>query len=352
VLNLLGIYRRHGDEAEYQQRPFFHHTLLNRSLIVKHRLRANELDLFDEPRSTGTKILIPIDQSDLRMGARYMFVGQQGYSALLEDALGMRLDSNSPDLRMLRILDEIPSLDPFLLREQLRRSGLEPARCYFEVSESDLTRMFTFVQEEISPLVNMSFGEDSIISAHSAKLVNKILSSEVDNDLDPLRTTLQLNPQEFEEGIFCWKAFLYYKWQLAELMPRLQLVVRELAAVKSSTPCNSDTRQMIESSRVHVRKRIAIAVDRVRTTLNVYDKAYSELHQSGKAKGFREFLLTAPALFRELGERLAGVDHVVSFWRFRFPPNRINMIPAEELCDLLADFEGGLQFSEPDREYA
>lgn len=344
VLNLLLVYRKHGEEAEYRQKPFFTNQILNRCMIVKHRLRANEFELFEEQRTAATKILIPLDNSDLKMGARYMFIGQRGYLDLLTDALGIKLEASSSDLRLLRIVDEIPSLDPFLLREQIRRFGHQPARCYFEVSDADVARMFSFVQQEIAPLVNMSFGGDASMAAHSAKLVNKILSNEVDNDLEPLRMTLQLDPQQFDEGVFCWKAFLYYKWQLAELMPRLQDVIKELATVQPRTRCDSELRGQIEASRLQIRRRVAMACEKVRATLGIYDTAYAELTESGKARGFRDFLLTAPSLFRQLGERLAGVDHVVSFWRYRFPKDRIAMITAEELYDIFVDFEGGLNF--------
>ena len=346
VLNLLMVYRKHGEEDEYRAKPFFGNVLLNRSLIVKHRLRANEYDMFDEPRMSATKILIPIDHTDLKMGARFMFVGQVGFNDVLENALGCDMETLSADIRMLKLLDELPSLDPFLLREQLRRSGVEPARCYFEVSEADVTRMFTFVQREITPLVNMSIGNDASTALFASRLVNKILSSEIDSDLDPLREVLQLDPQQFEEGVYCWKAFLYYKWQLSELMPQLREVLQEIATVRPRTMGDSELRSYIEASRALVRRRVVIACERVRATLDIYDTAYNELTQSGKARGFREFLLSAPSLFRQLGERLAGIDHVVSFWRYRFPPKKIAMVTAEDLCDIFADFEGGLVFNE------
>ena len=346
VLNLLMVFRKFGDTSEYRAAPFFQNPVLNRCLIVKHRLRANEYDMFDSPRSSATKVLIPIDHTDLRMGARYMFVGQSRFSDLMENALGIPYEPNSSDVRMLQLIDAIPSLDPFLLREQLRRAGLEPARCYFEVTEADVNRMFSFVQKEITPLVNMSCGNDAAMTVYASRLVNKILSSEIDSDLDPLRDVLQLDPRQFDEGIFCWKAFLYYKWQLSELMPRLRQVIQEINTVKPRTAGDSETRSQIEATRAQVRRRVGLACQRVRSTLDIYDDAYSELTTHGRAGPFRGFLLSAPNMFRELGERLAGIDHIVSFWRFRFPQDRLAMITPEELCDIFYDFESGLVFND------
>ena len=346
VLNLLMVYRRCGDTPEHREAPFFQNPVLNRCLIVKHRLRSNEYDMFDTPRSSATKVLIPIDHTDLKMGARFMFVGQSRFNELMEGALGIPFEPNSPDIRMLQLIDSIPSLDPFLLRDQLRRAGLEPARCYFEVTEADVNRMFSFVQKEITPLVNMSCGNDASMTVYASRLVNKILSSEIDSDLDPLRQVLQLDEKQFDEGIFCWKAFLYYKWQLSELMPRLREVIQEINTVKPRTSGDSEIRSQIELTRTQVRRRVGMACQRVRATLDIYDDAYAELTNQGRAGPFRGFLLSAPSMFRELGERLAGIDHIVSFWRFRFPKDRLAMITPEELCDIFHDFENGLVFNE------
>ena len=346
VLNLLMVYRKCGDTAEHREAPFFQNPVLNRCLIVKHRLRSNEYDMFETPRSSATKVLIPIDHTDLKMGARFMFVGQSRFNELMEGALGIPFEPNSPDIRMLQLIDTIPSLDPFLLREQLRRAGLEPARCYFEVTEADVNRMFSFVQKEITPLVNMSCGNDASMTVYASRLVNKILSSEIDSDLDPLRQVLQLDEKQFDEGIFCWKAFLYYKWQLSELMPRLRDVIQEINTVKPRTAGDSEIRSQIELTRTQVRRRVGMACQRVRATLDIYDDAYAELTNQGRAGPFRGFLLSAPSMFRELGERLAGIDHIVSFWRFRFPKDRLAMITPEELCDIFYDFESGLVFNE------
>ena len=43
---------------------------------------------------------------------------------------------------------------------------------------------------------------------------------------------------------------------------------------------------------------------------------------------FREFLLGAPALFLEIGEKMGAMSHVTSFWQYRFPagaPRTVDM---------------------------
>ena len=51
-----------------------------------------------------------------------------------------------------------------------------------------------------------------------------------------------------------------------------------------------------------------------------------------------------------LGEQLGVVDHISSFWRFRFPPGRPARCSAEELIDLFMDFEESLGVDADQRE--
>ncbi len=342
VLNLRAIGLRWSQDPQYKKRPFFRSSALNAAIIVKHRLRGNEQDQFSSPRRVATKILVPLQSTDLRLGARYVFVGQRGFKEALFNAFGIAIGPESIDLRTLAVLDESPTLDPFLLREQLMRQGLAPARCYFELSEADAKRMFEFAQREIAPLVRMTGGSGDPNSPHTVKLARKILSNAGDAELEPLRETLQLDPQQFEEGVFSWKAFLYYKWKLVDLLPRVAPVMQQLETLQPRAGRSESALEYLANARVNLRLGLAEAARNVRVTLEIYETAYRALTLESDSPSFRDFLLSAPRLFNELGERLGAIDHMVSFWTFRFPDDRLAVVSADELADIFSDFESGL----------
>ena len=58
----------------------------------------------------------------------------------------------------------------------------------------------------------------------------------------------------------------------------------------------------------------------VNKALAVYDSSFNDLVEHQTPKTFRDFLLSAPYMFLELGEKLGAISHIVSFWRYRFPP--------------------------------
>ncbi|MCA0368190.1 MAG: hypothetical protein LCH57_09045 [Proteobacteria bacterium] len=349
VLNLLRVWEENGDSRadgavrnpDWAARPIFRTTALNRALFIKHRLRRNETDLFTGRRQVATKVIIPIDEDDLKTGGRYLFVNQIGFERMMMEAFGV--PSSHPDLETLRLIDKLPSLDPFLLREQLRRGGLDPSPCYFSISDSDLQRMLAFVRSEIEPLVTLSLGGDTIAVASdsASRMAAKILSNTPGDQLDALRLTLRLAPEQYQEGVFCWKGFLYYKWTLSALLGDVAAVAEAVRTIKPIGKTDDAAREFLTRSRDVLRARIIKTCDEVSRTLRVYDDAYSKLTREGQPTAFRDFLLDAPAMFAKLGDQLGAVQHIVSYWRFRFAPGAP---PAnvEELMDIFMDFETGL----------
>ena len=49
-------------------------------------------------------------------------------------------DALDRDLWVLRLMNAVPSLDPFLLREHLRNNNIEVSPTYFAISEGDQER--------------------------------------------------------------------------------------------------------------------------------------------------------------------------------------------------------------------
>lgn len=340
VLNLNRLHGQYQHFPEHRLQPFFRNALLNKALIVKHRLRENERDLFPDYRSTATKVILPIDGEDLNSGGRYVFVGQHGYGSILLSVIGDGPDSQF-DRKTLDILSQLPSFDPFLMREHLRRFDIRPAAHYFDISEGDLRRMFDFMQGELSELVGLSMSESDITTS-TALLAEKIFSNTAVEDMEPLRVTLRLDRSEYLEGVFCWKGFLYYKWKLGELTQSAPVLIEQIKTATPSGKGDSDAREYLKGARGRIINAILATRRVVDETLMVYDQAYRRLTAAGDAVAFRDFLLQAPALFISLGEKLGVIDHIVSFWAFRFPPGSPPTANALELMDIFLDFEEGL----------
>ena len=124
VLNLSALAVKHAGNPEHTAAPLFRSPVLNGSVVLKHRLRLDEVELFEGMTRTATKLIVPFDKSDLALGGRAVFVGEKGWLPILEELRGSA-DDMIRDVEILESIDQLPSLDPFLLREHMTRRGFE-----------------------------------------------------------------------------------------------------------------------------------------------------------------------------------------------------------------------------------
>ena len=343
VLNLRAIHRKNSLDPEYLAQPLFRNQTLNRAIIVKHRVRDNERYDFPGPKSTATKVIIPIDQDNLNAGGQYAFVGQYNFANIMVDTLNIHISKLTPDLDVLTLIDQCSSLDPFLLREHLSKQGITPAYCYFDVTESDNGKMLSFTKNEIAPLVSKSIGTITN-EIYPEILSKKLLSDYSDESLDPLRLTLQMTPSEFREGIFCWKAFLYYKWQLQTLKPELPNIMQQISKLMARGLMDPFKQAYLSKVRRSLRRRMAGVLANIQDMIGVYDSAYLALIRKGDPMPFKQFLLTAPRFFNALGERLAAIEHVVSYWKHRTGATEGGDLMIDEVLEMFRDFDQSLSF--------
>ena len=340
VLNLIAVGNTHRGDPTYRTQPFFDNPILNEALILKHRVRADERFVFDTERQVATKVIIPFERTDLRMGGRSFFVGQRGWTTMIDEIAGENAKMHR-DISLLLALDELPSLDPFLLREHLNRRGFPIAPIYFAISDADLDRMQEYVGQQIYQLISLAFPTDSA-QGNSDKMVQALLSTQIDERLEPLRIVMRLEGEAYREGVFSWKGFLYYKWVLSDLAPKLGMVLKELPMLRATGHRDRELLKYIEEARARLLDAVQLRRREVAAALQVYDSAFNDLTKNGRPMAFRDFLLKAPDMFMMLGERMGVISHIASFWRYRFPDLRSLNAPIEEVVDILQDFEANL----------
>ncbi len=343
VLNLALVFERFGQTEAFNQQPLFKHSRLNRSLILKHVLRPHERANFPSAAATATKLILPFAPTELSLGGVSLLVGERRFESMLREAVGAAGDplDLASDIELLRLLGTLPSFDPFLMRERLRHVGHEPARCYFDIAEADVARMRAFVSQEISQLIKLAFanaGPDA--GEFSTKLAEKLMTDETAKALDPLRETLRLSGDDYVEGVFAWKGFLYYKWITGDLKAQIAVFGKDLNNCRL-VRAEPETRRKLLDMRTRVMEQMDAAAARVDASLFKYGEAFAAL-SAGKPSAFRDFLLEAPSLFIPIGEAVGVIKHIQSFWKFRFPDGDPPVLDGEEALDVFHEFDASL----------
>src|ERR1700722_11412009 len=191
VLNLYAIGLRNADNPTHNAKPLFLSPVMNNAIILKHRLRAHEPDLFTDLRPVATKIIIPFERKNLRSGGRSMYVDQGDFEEMFREAGNYRDEMElARDLMVMRLIDKLPSLDPFLLREQLRTNDISANASYFDISSSDQQRMRGYASTELGRLTKLANnGMENGSHSSTIRMVTALLSSDVNEKLEPMRVT-------------------------------------------------------------------------------------------------------------------------------------------------------------------
>jgi hypothetical protein len=340
LLNLHSLAAAPPDDPDYAALPLFVHPVLNRSLIVKHNARPGEEERAPR-RFNATKVIFPFDPTDLGLGGQYMFVLPKDFAAHLSRQLEYEPEALQRDARVLSILDRLPTLDPFLVREVLAQNKLEVAGCYYQFSEPDKAHMLAFVESQIETLIKLCFGETKSVDDKVKRLSQLLLSDHESPELLPLQETFRLEGPKFSEAMFAWKGFLYYRWRAQELTPPLKATLKSLSRMNPRR-YDTDMLRFVLSGKTLLEEAIAKAWREIGQKLKLYERAYSGLTQDQEPEHFRRFLMDGSTLFLSLGEQIGRLEQIVAYWDYRLSFHDTGGQSPEEVLDAMRDLLHGL----------
>lgn len=120
-------------------------------------------------------------------------------------------------------------------------------------------------------------------------------------------------------------------------------VLREINAINPHGQFSTEQKVFLSAARRSIIELVRDNGQHVSKALSVYDEAFRDLVANQTPKTSRDFLLSAPYMFLELGETLGAISHIVSFWRNRFAPGSPAHADAEELAAIFPDLASGFE---------
>jgi hypothetical protein len=307
--------RREGEERRYLfKTPAMHHLVL-----VKEALR------YDDPRhpkgvAIGSKIYVPYNHDEIYEGGRSIFFHSPNLLQVLHEQFGVeRTEASSAaldhDMKVFRILDELPSLDGFLMRDALELEGVEANEAYFDVSPEERTAIQEFIRGKMEPLVRAAYGGKKPPSNKVTQLIDAMWEAKDLAALEPLVVAFRF-PKDEALAIFgAWKGINFYSFQYHQARKKREALAQWLkddAMPKNLVP--RDVLQVLEPIRRATIERLRAHWVDADNTLKQYDKLYGEFVASANPGGFISFLRGAKAIYWQLGDSLSKIDHAINCW--------------------------------------
>lgn len=127
-----------GDEL------FFRHPRLNNVVVIKHSLLPTERRSRRDP-PVGTKLFFPFNEHDPSEGGSTIFLHDRRLELVLNERCGLSRSAGEEafdeDMRLLRLMSRLPTLDPFLLRDVLEAEGLPVNDRYLDITDDHWTEI-------------------------------------------------------------------------------------------------------------------------------------------------------------------------------------------------------------------
>jgi hypothetical protein len=201
------------DPAPSGRKLLFHAAGLNKVIFVKHNVRPNEREMFARKIQLATKVFMPFDPNRLESGGRSFFIEEPNYGQFLRDYFQIDPDSADPkvhtDLQILNILQEAPTLDPFVVCERLRAAGIEPDPEIFSSSYTLIRDASERVFEVFRPLLEKAMSK--IVSPDEmSRFAGQIWNVTESTTSSPFLEALHIPRSDWVSVIFAWKALIYY----------------------------------------------------------------------------------------------------------------------------------------------
>ena len=300
----------------------FRHPELHRIIFIKQAIRDGQ---YLEGRSNriGTKLYFAFNETNAYEGGKSIFVGDQNFDNALAFQAGFDrkrgVEDYIRDRDIIQILDNLPSLDPFLLKDRLMAEAITPHPAYFEITQEEWTRIREHVMARFRPIVEFAYaGLDAArAQARLRQLVEKLWDAKDMDTLAPIIKAMELDPEEAPIALHAWKGVIYYDYRMASLESQIRRFAEWLGS--GAEPIDlipSANRKIVLDVRDATRGLLRERWRKARLRLEEYNDAYRKLFVDKQSPGpFISFLGNASNIFGELGDALSRLDHATEVWR-------------------------------------
>lgn len=351
IIDIPRLQERYNNSNKNSSNPddssIFATKQLNNAIIIKHILRNHEKELFDTNKFSATKLIFPFSKSDLQYGGLSIFIDEKGYSDKLLRFIGLESPDEkfTRDERILRILEDLPSFDPFLISERAAMEDVILPAGLIDLSDRDLVNLREVVSSALSKITAMALPEGAVSA--SDRLAVAFLANRDDDKLAPLREAFKMSAGDFRAAVFGWKGILYYQWKLQDSSRTFSSLIKTLSEMKPIDG-NYETRKIIVKRSRHVVSTLNVSMVKLAEVMINYEEAVRKLKEEKNPSHMSNFLKNSHETFKTAGDNASIISHCIDYWHFGM--QKINWSKAN--TELVIDLLNGLSAPLPGHEHS
>lgn len=334
--------RAKSDDQAAQLDKIFKSDALNNSIVVKEARPNIKIVCRKLRHPVGTKIYFPYDLENIYDGGRSVFVDDTKINLTLEENFGMKNSENNDDfdkdIFVLNTLDNLPSLDPFLIKDKFQIERIKADDIYFDISETEWKSIRSYVSNKLKPIIEFAFQDtEELERGRTQILLDKLWNTKDIAELMPIIRAFGI-PDDEASGIFsAWKGIMYYDYEYNRCLPDWKEYIHWLQCDAQAVGfVDARGRAMIESAVTVVRDDLRDYWGQLKLILAEYDDAYDLLFvKRENPEKFVAFMKAAMKKYWQLGTIISSINHCVAVWRVITSAAFNNQLKHEQLFNLL-----------------
>ncbi len=337
---------------EQAQDPFFFRLPKMHGLVL---IKEPVLESRRDPGSpiVTTKLYLPYNQDDVYEGGRSIYFNDPRLLDILNDLFGLGGTAKAEadldhDLKVLDILDRLPSLDGFLMRDALELDGIAANENYFEVSGAERTLIYEYVRRKFEPLVRAACEEEATLSNKVNQLIDKIWEAKDKKALDPLIRAFRFPDEEALQIFASWKGINFYTYEYYRGKQRREqfaLWLKERAQPRNFV--SKGDQDHLNMMRRTVVERFREHWSAVENIARKYESLYANFLRVPEGVGeFLDFLRKSREIYWRMGDTLSKLNHAIYCWDSLTTGFVERRLPADKLTYLFETMQLVLTGSE------
>jgi hypothetical protein len=319
----------------------FKNMTLNRAVYIKTPF-VNKDKMAYRRKVSGcfeTKLYLPFEDDLIRGGQTINFSDSKFYTvihSLRSSGNQFSAEEVANDQKRLKIIEKLPSLDPFLLKEKFRQEGIEVDDDYFSVSKDAWLEIRKFVMGKFRPLILFAYPGQEPTKDQVNNLTDMLWESRDNPDIEKMMKALGVSKEKIPEVLYAWKALIYYEFLYIKYNDKSKQLLNWLDHLPHQlgflTPMLKASRDMIHN---YLSGNISSFLPILQESKHSYDELF--IHKKN-AQPFVNFLGDCQKHFFDMSSSLGQVIIFLQIWQdfcLRGNPHKASLSQVKNLFETI-----------------
>lgn len=303
AMNLIDLSQKSPPEKRLFASRAINHAVVFKYPNFPERMPSREMSGWsgrpEEPedfRPIETGVYLPYDSEQPREGGSAFYLRQRNYATLMQECLGLSGESDKESLQrdmvILNLLDTVPSLDPFLVKDCLDANSIPFDETYLQLDPAEVAKIRQAIAVKISEIVDKALAGEQRTAEDRQRMIDSLWDPSLPEAKDFI-AAFGIAEKEAPLVFGAWKGITFYQVQLREIAPRMGEALRWFGS-PASVPTDAMAlsrgyRDQLQMFKGKIAKKLIATGEEARALLRDYEGCHQEF-LAGRPRKLVSFL--------------------------------------------------------------